>query len=404
MQDSHRQIIVVSAVLLFTLLQFLVLAVFGYTPYPDSEGYIWLAKECINEQYFYPIPSKLNEYPFLWNIGPVNTVAVSLKLFNSIKPLLLLYCLMKGATAWLFYGLTKSLTNEKTALIALLIYILYPANYGEATSVLSELPFTFFTMLGLWLCVSRKYYLLGGIMLAIANWYRPMGIVFIIALNIYLFINNRKTLRPLFGYIIIILLLGTINYYRTGLFLYQAKTGWMALADYSTQKSPESMQIRDNTEWNVSQKDSAWQSVFCDWLKEHPKEYFSQMPEKLVDTYVSDNINMCTFIPEKTQKEYMYEEVSLATLIHNFPNLSSVQWMTLWNLLFYYILLFTAFLSLYYYHHKSSLLPLSIIVLQTLVLLIAGHGEARFHIPLMPFIIMLSTQFIYSISQKLRNE
>lgn len=400
MQDSHRQIIAVSIVLLFTLLQILVLAVFGYTPYPDSEGYIYLAKECINEHNFYPIASKINEYPFLWNIGPVNTVAVSLKLFNSVKPLLLLYCLMKGATAWLFYDLTKSLTNEKTAFIALLIYIIYPANYGEATSVLSELPFTFFTMLGLWLCVNHNLFLAGGIILAIANWYRPMGIVFLIAILLYLFINKTKTVRPFIGYIIIILLIGTINYHRTGLFLYQAKTGWMALADYSTQKSSQSMQIRDNMEWNVSQKDSAWRSVFCDWLKEHPKEYFSQMPGKLVDTYVSDNVNMCTFIPEKKQKEYMYEEVSLSTIVHHFPNLTSVQWLTIWNLIFYYILLFTAFLSLFYYHHKSTLLPLSIIILQTLVLLIAGHGEARFHIPLMPFIIMLSAQFVYSIKRK----
>lgn len=400
MQDSHRQIIAVSVVLLFTLLQILVLAVFGYTPYPDSEGYIYLAKECINEHNFYPIASKINEYPFLWNIGPVNTVAVSLKLFNSVKPLLLLYCLMKGATAWLFYDFTKSLTNEKTAFIALLIYIIYPANYGEATSVLSELPFTFFTMLGLWLCVNRNLFLAGGIILAIANWYRPMGIVFLIAILLYLFINKTKTVRPFIGYIIIILLIGTINYHRTGLLLYQAKTGWMALADYSTQKSSQSMQIRDNMKWNVSQKDSAWRSVFCDWLKEHPKEYFSQMPGKLVDTYVSDNVNMCTFIPEKTQKEYMYEEVSLSTIVHHFPNLTSVQWLTIWNLLFYYILLFTAFLSLFYYHHKSTLLPLSIIILQTLVLLIAGHGEARFHIPLMPFIIMLSAQFVYSIKRK----
>ena len=255
-------------------------------------------------------------------------------------------------------------------------------------------------MLGLWLCVNRNLFLAGGIILAIANWYRPMGIVFLIAILLYLFINKTKTVRPFIGYIIIILLIGTINYHRTGLFLYQAKTGWMALADYSTQKSPESIQIRDNMEWNVSQKDSAWRSVFCNWLKEYPKEYFSQMPGKLVDTYVSDNVNMCTFIPEKTQKEYMYEEVSLSTIVHHFPNLTSVQWLTIWNLLFYYILLFTAFLSLYYYHHKSTLLPLSIIILQTLVLLIAGHGEARFHIPLMPFIIMLSAQFVYSIKRK----
>ena len=394
MQDSHRQIIAIGAVLLFTLLQFIVLAVFGYTPYPDSEGYLYLANECLQKGDIYPVTSELNNYPFLWNIGTVNTVYASLKLFHSITPLLILYCIMKGITAWLFYKLTISITNKRTAFIALLLYLIYPANYGEATSVLSELPFTFFTMLGLWLCVSRKLYIIGGMALAVANWYRPMGIVILVALIIYLFVNKRRTIRPIIGYVAIILIIGSLNYLRTGLFLYQAKTGWMALADYSTQQSAESMQIRDNTKLNIAQKDAAWRTLFIDWLKDHPKEYFSQMPRKLADTYVSDNVNMCTFIPHKSQKEYMYEEVSLNTLINRFPAFSAVQWLTLWNLLFYYLLLITALLSLRFFRNNSSLLPLSIIILQTLLLLFMGHGESRFHTPIMPFVVMLSALFI----------
>ena len=33
-----------------------------------------------------------------------------------------------------------------------------------------------------------------------------------------------------------------------------------------------------------------------------------QMPRKLINTYVSDNVNMCVFLPDKAEKEYMYEE------------------------------------------------------------------------------------------------
>ena len=400
MQDSHRKIIPAAVVLLFTILLFIVLAVFGYTPYPDSEGYIYLANECLQKGDIYPVASELNNYPFLWNIGTVNTVLASLKLFHSITPLLILYCIMKGITAWLFYKFTISITNKGTAFIALLLYILYPANYGEATSVLSELPFTFFTMLGLWLCISRKLYIIGGMALAVANWYRPMGIVILLALLVYLFVNKQKIVRPLIGYAAFILIVGCMSYLRTGLFLYQAKTGWMALADYSTGQSAESMQIRDNTKLNVAQKDAAWRSVFIDWLKDHPVEYFAQMPRKLADTYVSDNVNLCTFIPQKSQKEYMYEEVSMNTLAEKFPALSAVQWLTVWNLLFYYLLLISALLSLRYFRNESSMLPLSIIILQTLLLLFVGHGESRFHIPFMPFVIMLSAQFIYSLSKK----
>jgi 4-amino-4-deoxy-L-arabinose transferase-like glycosyltransferase len=393
MQNSYHQLATIL-IATFTLLQIVVLFLFGYTPYPDSNGYILLAKECIAENDIYPIASKLNDYPFLWNIGAINAVLLSLKIFNSVVPLLVVYAFMKGATALFFYEITKSISNEKTAFVALILYIIYPANYGEATSTLSELPFMFFTMLGLYLCLNKKYFILGGMSLAFANWFRPMGIVFLLAVLIYLFVVKQKNLRPLVGYVVMIVFIGSLSYMRTGLFLYQAKTGWMALADYSTRHSAESMKVREHNEWNVSQKDSAWQSLFRDWLKDHPTEYIQQMPTKLINTYVSDNVNMCTFIPNKKEKEYMYEEVSMQTLMNDYPAFSAVQWLTVLNLLFYYLILITATCSLFYFNKENSLLPILIISLGTILLLFAGHGEARFHIPFIPYIIMLSALYL----------
>ena len=393
MQDSHRQLIIVI-IAVFTLLQLVILVVFGYTPYPDSDGYQLLAQEALQFGEPYPIVSKLNDYPFLWNIGAINITAVSLTLFHSITPLLVLYSLMKGMTAWLFYALTKKLYGLQAAFIALIIYCIYPANYGESTSLLSELPFMFFIMLGIYLSIIKNIPLLGGMMFALANWFRPMGIVFLIALLIFFLFKWRKSLKLVIGYVAMITIIGCSTMYRTGLFLYQAKTGWMALMDYSSNHTPESMQVRDNTKWNVAQKDSVWQSIFFDWIKDHPSEYIQQIPTKLVNTYVSDNVNMCTFIPEKADKEYMYEEVSMQTLINRFPKLSAVQWLTVLNLIIYFCIIICALCSLYYYNKTHYLLPIGIIVLGTLLLLFVGHGEARFHTPFMPFVIILSAIFI----------
>lgn len=152
-------------------------------------------------------------------------------------------------------------------------------------------------------------------MLATANWFRPMGIVFLVALLIFFLFKWRKSLKLVIGYAVMITIIGCATMHRTGLFLYQAKTGWMALMDYSSDHAPKSLEVLKRADWNVSQKDSAWQSLFFDWLKDHPTEYVKQMPPKLVNTYVSDNVNMCTFISNKTDKEYMYEEVSMQTLI-----------------------------------------------------------------------------------------
>ena len=399
MQDSHRQLIIIL-ITVFTLLQLVILVVFGYTPYPDSDGYQLLAQEALQYGEPYPVKSLLNDYPFLWNIGSVNITVASLAVFHSVVPLLVVYALMKGITAWMFYAVTRQICGVQTAFIALVIYIIYPANYGESTSLLSELPFMFFIMLGLYLSIVKKMSLFGGIMLAIANWFRPMGIVFLVALMIYFLFKWRKSLKLLIGYVAMITIIGCATMYRTGLFLYQAKTGWMALMDYSSDHAPESMMVLEHSDWNVSQKDSAWQSLFFDWLKDHPTEYVKQMPTKLVNTYISDNVNMCTFIPDKADKEYMYEEVSMQTLKACFPKLSAVQWLSVVNLIIYLCILVCALCSLYYYDKTQYLLPIGIILIGTLLLLVVGHGEARFHIPFMPFFIMLSALFINKLLWK----
>ena len=393
MQDSHRQLILIL-IAVFTILQLVILVVFGYTPYPDSDGYLYLAQESLHKGEPYPVTSLLNDYPFLWNIGSINITVASLALFHSITPLLVVYALMKGITAWLLYELARKICGSQTAFITLIIYLIYPANYGECTSLLSELPFMFFIMLGIYLSIVKDKTLLGGMLLAVANWFRPMGIVFLLTMIIFFLYQWRKSLKLLIGYIAMITIIGCATMYRTGLFLYQAKTGWMALMDYSSDYASESMKVRKYADWNVSQKDSAWQSLFFDWLKDHPTEYIKQMPPKLVNTYISDNVNMCTFIPGKADTEYMYEEVRMQTLIDSFPKLSAVQWLTVINLIVYFCIIISALCSLYWFNRKEYLLPIAIIVLGTLLLLFVGHGEARFHIPFMPFFMMLSAIFI----------
>lgn len=122
-------------------------------------------------------------------------------------------------------------------------------------------------------------------------------------------------------------------------------------------------------------------------------EYVAQIPKKFVNTFVSDNVNMCTFIPDKMEKKNMYEEVSMITLLHHFPHYTAVQWLAVFNLLYYYSLLVLFICGLFYSNKEQLLLPVTIITLGTLILLFFGHGEARFHIPFMPFIIMVSSLF-----------
>ena len=411
MQNRYHQIIVAAIVVVFILLQLTILSIFGYTPYPDSQGYILLAKECLAHNELYPIASNLHELPFVWNVGSINLTFFSLKLFNSIVPLLVLYSLMKGFSAWLVYETGRRLSSYNVGIIALFIYILYPANYGEGTSLLSETPFIFFSLAAIVAVLSHRNILAASLLVA-ANWMRPMAVIFVIAIVIYYIAYGKKKRISVFiaSYLLGIALIGTLSHHRTGHFIYQAKTGWMALMQYSWDhdsdqtddyalfkyKDPNYISSKDN--YDAVERDSVWQSHFWIWLQNNPDEYFKQMPRKFVNTFATDNVNFCTFIPDKSEAEYMYHEVSMPVVLQSMPKLSAVQVLTVVNLIVYYTLMFFAALSVLKFirikKYKIIVLPFTVISTGTLLLLFVGHGEARFHQPFMPFIILLVALYI----------
>lgn len=407
---------------LFTLLQFLILVCFGYTPYPDSNGYILLAKDAISQHDWYPVSKELKELAFIWNIGAINSVELSLRLFHSLIPLHVLYTFMKGASALLLWLIARRLFSDKIAFTALLLYIIYPANYGESTSFHSELPFTFFTLLAVYFSVYKRPFL-SGISIAIANWYRPMGLVILLALLIYDIVGKQEVrknfLFKLCGFFILVVLIGGSNEIRTGRFFYQAKTGWMSIMQYSWNEDRDHSQdysyfpqgdpniISHADRYDCIQKDSVWESHFFLWLKHNPKEYVCQMPAKLVKTYISDNTAFCTYLDNKSHTKYMYAPFSMGTLKTDFPHYSMLQMVAIVNLLYYYML---CFLFLYTCIHirkgnyQALTIPVSIIMIGTLLLLFFGHGESRFHIPFMPFIIMMAAVGISRLYKGVKKE
>lgn len=403
MQNSNYQIInkqykVFYIIGIYTILQFIILLGFGYTPYPDSQGYITCAQEALKYAQFYPAKETTYTLPFLWNIGAINAVALSLKLFHSITPLLIIYTILKCGTLILIYLITKKILNYKTACIALLISVLYPANYGEGTSLLSEVPFMFLCLSSIYAYSNQKP-ILTGFLLGCADYFRPLAIIFILAIILSNIKNYKIYLKICLCYTIVISSIGLGNYLTKEEFIYKAKTGWMALAQYhwnndKEQKGIEPMSVGNNHNLTYSQKDEVWKKMFIGWLKEHKTEYIKQIPIKIGKTYISDNVNMCAFLSTREKNSaYMYDNISLPSLIKAFPNYNFVQWLTVYNLIFYYGLLICFLLC--FRHFKTLKLECLIIIIGTIFIALFSHGEARFHIIYMPFIIICVAYYIF---------
>ena len=412
----------------FLLLLLGVLIVFGYTPTNDGEGYIEYAQIAIADRQPYPTLHHIIGKPYIWNMGIINLVALSLGLTKSVYPLLVLFCIMKALTAWLLAHTTAKLFNRQTALIALILYILYPNNWGQSTMLSSEIPMLFFTMLALYTAPhsspERDTIAMKGIeapsgavggALALANWFRPVAAIFLLALVAYFFLFRKRqwkklTLYLLSSYAFVVLLIGTSCYLRTGYFLYQADSLWFNMAEatyetdsqphYNTEVFPEgtARYIDDMQHKTAIECSHIWRERSLKWLSEHPVEYLKKVPARLYYIYQNDIDNLAAFLPTKTDAAKNYITLPLGSLRTQFSQLSAVQYFALLTTILYLLLLLLALAGalrlMLNGRWREAFLPVFIIIAASLALALLIHGETRFKAPFMPFIFMLAASFL----------
>ena len=404
--------------------------VFGYTPTNDGEGYLELARVCLAEGQPYPTISLMHydELPFIWNIGIINLTALSLLLSNSIIPLLLLMCLMKAGTAWLVGQVSCYLFNHKTAVIAILLYILYPNNWGQSTMISSEIPSDFFSLLAVFLFIkavfsnisswkeNKKLLILSGLVLAFGNWFRPTATIMVLALAVYALARLKKeSWRPFLlmvgGYISFIIVVGSSTYMRTGHFVYQARSLWFSMVDEcydGAEVAPHWGQpiwpegypryIENHEQLDCFECERIWQERSMDWLKNHKVEYLKKIPGRIYYMYQSDYDNLPVFLSHKEHAEDNYITLPFRHLLSEASTLSFAQWMALFTMIFYGLLLLMAAMGIIRLtlqgEFQKLALPLFIIVGGTLILTLVMHGETRFKSPFMPWIFIMAATFL----------
>lgn len=449
MQNSHRTLkrtlsnnayLIISA--LFLLLLIAILCIFGYTPTNDGEGYLDYARIALAEHQPYPSPKTIIGQPFIWNPGIINLIILSLWAFQSLWPLLLTLCLMKALSAFLVAKIASKLFSHQTALIALFLYILYPNNWGQSTMLSSEIPMVFFTLLAVNLSLKnnnsprllrprRSHIPLqfpAGITLAIANWFRPVATIFLIALVLYHLLKRSRLLRPrrnyhrpilhlLSGYLLTILLIGTSCYLRTGYFIYQSDTLWFNMAEATYEKDPQphystemfppgtARYIQDMQHKTAIECSHIWRQRSLKWLAKHPAQYLSKIPARLYYVYKNDIDNLSAFLPDKSNPAENYVTLPLKSILHlsktslTFREGTAVASLAIITTIFYILLLLSAIIATITTLRTNRHSPLStlnitlllfIIIAGSLALVLAVHGETRFKAPFMPFIFILA--------------
>ena len=427
MGNNHRTIYLLTAIYLLWLLA--VLFIFGYTPTNDGVGYIELAQQCLAEHTIYPTTTIYRQEPFVWNIGIINLTELCLWLTGSIMPLLVLLCLLKAATALFLALTTRQLFSSQAAIIVLLLFMLYPNNWGQSTMVSSEIPSTCLAMLAVFLvCGTYKTYktyipyILAGLLLGLANWFRPTATIFILAIALWLIIERRNiclraTASLLAGYALFVVVAGTSCYLRTGHFVYQARSYWFFMVDECYDEAPVAPHwgqpvwpegtpryIENHEQLDCFQMEEIWRDRSLSYLKDHKLHYLSKLPGRLYYMYQSDYDNLPAFLGDKSKPENNFITLPYRHLLSEASTLSPAQWLAALCQLFYAILLIMAIVgtvrALRQGQWQPLLLPLTVVVGGTLLLILVMHGETRFKDPLMPFWLMLAATSILPLLSK----
>ena len=432
MQNSRHQLTrlsnlyVLATIFLVWLLA--VLFIFGYTPTNDGVGYLEYAEHCLNEGAPYPTRSIYQTEPFIWNIGIINLTELSLWLSGSLWPLLIVLCFMKAATC-LLVGLTaERLFSHRIAVIAMLLFMLYPNNWGQSTMISSEIPSTCLALAAVYLVVSRgrswRMMAVSGLLLGIANWFRPTALIFIIAIILYLLLFERQHVVKRLGCLLaafglFAVSVGTLCYLRTGHFVYQARSYWFSMVDECYDGAPVGPHwgqpiwpkgypryVENHEEMDCFQLEQIWKERSLDWLKDHKVEYLKKIPGRLYYMYLSDYDYLSAFLSDKSKAENNFITLPYRSLLSKASTMNLAQWLSLVCQLCYFCLLAAAIYSscrlLRRRRYRQLFLPLFILIGGSLAIILVMHGETRFKDPFMPFLFMLAPAFLLYSSKKVR--
>ena len=414
MKSTDRCFALMAAV--FFIFLVLILVVFGHTPTNDTEAYIQYAEVCLQNGDLYPSAHLFKGEPFIWHPGPINMIVLSLGWFQSVVPLLLLYCLMKAISAFYIAKITNLFFSERTALVAMLLFMLYPNNWGASTTLLSETPMVCLMLLSLFMVLSRNGWwlmLTAGAVMAVANWFRPIAGIFLLALFIWFVLLQRsnivkKWLPMMVGYGMIVVLIGSSVYLRTGHFIYQSQSFWYNMADDCYDgATPDAhfgrplfekgtpRYIENREKLTCFECNEIWKQRCSDWLKDHKTDYLKKLPWRFYYMYQNDIDNMTAFLSDKHHAEDNFVTLPLRHILDEWRHLSAVQWLALLSTVFYFSLMLLAAVGVCLLIRKRKwdflLLALLIIGGGTLATILLVQGETRFKAPYMPFIFMLAS-------------
>lgn len=286
----------------------------------DWGHYISLARHCYEAGQWYPMESDIRHSNYIFAPGLVNLLILEARVAHGIWANRVLYVLMNAGLLLIVADTARRLFSWRTAWWTVIVYCLLYSNWFVSTSANSELPFVFLSMLGVWLVLRQSAdgstarvaasCLVAGMLIGLANWIRPLGVLYLIVVALLLALLCARRVRwagigfMLCGFAVVVAAIGLATKARTGHFVCQSTTGGFNLIMTANDKAfggvdtrvwtdPTSTAYISNLkELNCFQRDSVWLSRSVEWIAAHPlryaRLYVKKMPVLMAEDSWSD--------------------------------------------------------------------------------------------------------------------
>ncbi len=293
MPRETRAIIALAAV--FVILQIVAVLWLAKPQTSDAATYLELARRAIAYGSWDPPAEDIR---IVFAPGYVNYLIVLMRDFGLGETgILFMNVALNAVLLVLIYAIASEAFSRSVGVIAVVIFVSMLSNYGVSLTTLTEQLFTVAAYGGLWLVSRGRFWalLLAGVLVALANWIRPVAIVFFLAsiVAIVIHVGSKRRLIPyVAGCLACALVIGAWTYQRIGYFNTSSVTGGVNLLmganDEMTGGFAPSVFVEgkigyiENIEaLTFKERDDFYKTRAIEWIKQHPWKYVAYFPIKI---------------------------------------------------------------------------------------------------------------------------
>ena len=292
---------------LWIIIQVVLIIVFWNVDQRSDQGaYLDMANDYFSRGSWYPDIKELYS-TYIWAPGLINMFIAELHIFGSLKANYFINLILNICILWNVWLLANRFFSKRTAYISVILFCFTYSNIMVVLPAGTEMPFLALAISAFSLCLSNKSIrnlIIAGILLALANWIRPLVITFIPVILLYMFLNKSKAshyIALIVPMIVLTLSFGWMAKKQLGHFCFQSTTSGVNLIMTANDKayggvatsllgdSTSSCHIKDANKYTYIEKDSIWKARSIEWIKEHPFKFTGLYFAKIAGLYVEDS-------------------------------------------------------------------------------------------------------------------